>query len=48
MALPRDKRASKEQASAFAAKAGERHTLKLPDETASRMMGWLLPRVGKA
>ena len=48
MALPKDKRASQEQALAFAAKAGERHVLKGPGDGTARMMGWLSPRVGKA
>ena len=48
MALPKEKRASKEQASAFAAKAGERHVLKAPGASSTRMMSWLLPRVGRA
>jgi hypothetical protein len=48
MALPRDKRASQEQAASFVAKAGERHTLQRPKQSESRMMAWLQPRVGRA
>jgi hypothetical protein len=47
MALPKDKRRSKDQALSFAAKAGERHTLKGPGDSSARMMEWLLPRVGR-
>ena len=48
MALPKDKRASKEQALSFAEQAGERHALKDHGDRSARMMGWLLPRVGRA
>ena len=47
MALPKDKRASREQAASFIAQAQERHVLKEPGDNAARMMGWLLPRVGR-
>ena len=48
MSLSKDKRASREQALAFAEKAQERHTLKEPGSATGRLMGWLLPRVGRA
>jgi hypothetical protein len=48
MALSKDKRASSEQAHAFAAKVAERQTLKKPGDTATRVLGWLRPRVGRA
>ena len=48
MALPKDKRRSKEQALSFAAKAAERHALKGPGDSSARMMGWLLPRTARA
>ena len=47
MKLPKDKRHSKEQALSFATQAAERHALKGPGDSSARMMGWLLPRVGK-
>ena len=48
MALPKDKRASAQQAQAFADKAPERHPLKDTGDHSARVMGWLLPRIGKA
>jgi hypothetical protein len=47
MALSKDKRSSPAQAEAFIAKAGERHVLTGHGDSAQRMRGWLLPRVGK-
>jgi hypothetical protein len=48
MALPRDKRRSEVQALSFAAKAAaERHGLKGPGDSSTRLMGWLLPRIGR-
>jgi hypothetical protein len=47
MALPKDKRRSKEQALSFAAKATERDALKGPGDSSARMMGWLLPRTAR-
>ena len=48
MALPRDKRASNDQAQAFAAKAAERHDLKSPGDRSAHVMAWLMPRVGRS
>ncbi len=47
MALPAKQRASATQASAFVAKAHDRHKLQDHGDTTARMMGWLTPRVGK-
>ena len=47
MALPKDKRRSEAQALSFAAKAAERHALKGPGDSSARVIGWLLPRVGR-
>jgi hypothetical protein len=47
MALPKDKRQSEKQALSFATKAAERHALKDPGDSSARMMGWLLPRIGR-
>jgi hypothetical protein len=48
MALPRDKRRSEVQALSFAAKAAaERRGLKGPGDSSARLMGWLLPRIGR-
>ena len=47
MALPTKQRASADQASSFVTKAQERHVLKDHGDTAARMLGWILPRVGR-
>jgi hypothetical protein len=47
MALPAKQRASADQASSFVTKAQERHTLKDHGDSAARMLGWILPRVGR-
>lgn len=47
MALPKDKRRSKDQALSFAGKATERHPLTGAGDSFARMMGWLLPRVAR-
>jgi hypothetical protein len=47
MKLPKDKRRSKEQALSFATQVSERSTLKGPGDSSARVMGWLLPRVGR-
>ena len=47
MALPKNKRQTEEQAASFAGKATERHALKGPGDSSARMMGWLLPRIGR-
>jgi hypothetical protein len=49
MVLPKDKRQTTEQAAAFAKKAVEQNELQ-PSRRDSylRMMGWLLPRVGRS
>ena len=47
MALPKDKRRSMDQALLFAGQAGERHALKGQGDSSARMMGWLLPRIGR-
>jgi hypothetical protein len=49
MALPKDKRQTAEQAAAFAKKAMEQSELQRSRrDPYERMMGWLLPRVGKS
>jgi hypothetical protein len=49
MALPRDRRQTWEQASAFAVKAVETHmTGRGGDGSYRRIMTWLSPRIGKA
>jgi hypothetical protein len=49
MALPRDKRQTKEQAEAFATKAVEAHNIRQRgDDPRRRVMTWLAPRTGKA
>jgi hypothetical protein len=48
MALPHDKRRSKEQTADFAAKAVQKHQLPRSRRDPQQvMMGWLLPRTGK-
>jgi hypothetical protein len=47
MALPKDKRQSEAQALSFAAGAAERHSVKGPGDSSARVIGWLLPRVGR-
>jgi hypothetical protein len=47
MSLPRDKRATEEQAAAFAAKAGEKHDFRCSGDRQQRIMTWLLPRIKK-
>jgi hypothetical protein len=47
MKLPKDKRASNEQALSFANQAAERHPLKGPGDPAARIMGWVAPRIAK-
>jgi hypothetical protein len=49
MALPKDKRQTAEQAAAFAKKAAEQNELKRGHrDLYDRIMGWLLPRVGRS
>jgi hypothetical protein len=49
MALPKDKRQTAEQAAAFAKKALEQNELQSSRrDPYERMMGWLLPRVGRS
>jgi hypothetical protein len=49
MALPKDKRQTAEQAAAFAKKAVEQNELQSSRrDPYERMMGWLLPRVGRS
>ncbi len=48
MALPRDKRQTKEQSADFAAKALQRHALpRSRRDPQSVMMDWLMPRTGR-
>lgn len=48
MALPKDKRQTAEQAAVFAKKAVEQTELQRSRrDPYQRVMGWLLPRVGK-
>ena len=49
MSLPRDKRRTQEQAAAFAMKAAEANAIGgNREDPHRRIMGWLLPRTGKA
>jgi hypothetical protein len=48
MSLPRDKRQSEEQVTAFAVKALERHKLRCSGDPLLRIKTWLLPRSGRA
>jgi hypothetical protein len=49
MALPRDRRQTQDQASAFALKAVETHmTGRRGDDPYWRIMTWLSPRTGRA
>jgi hypothetical protein len=48
MSLPKEGRQNREQAVAFAVKAAEKHVFRCSGERAQRIMGWLLPRTGKA
>ena len=48
MLLPKDKRQTAEQAAAFGKKAAEENNLQHSRrDPYQRVMGWLLPRVGK-
>ncbi|HLZ66108.1 MAG TPA: hypothetical protein VKQ29_07745 [Aliidongia sp.] len=48
MSLPREKRQTVGQATAFAAKAIEAHALPCSGDPHQRVLAWLLPRTGKA
>jgi hypothetical protein len=48
MALPKDKRETAEQATAFAKQAVEQNDQRDRRDPYKRMMGWLLPRVGRS
>jgi hypothetical protein len=48
MSLPRDKRATEEQAAAFATKAIEKHAFPCSGDRRQRVMAWLLPRIKKS
>jgi hypothetical protein len=48
MSLPRDKRATEEQAAAFAMKAIEKHEFRCSDDRQQRIMAWLSPRIKKS
>jgi hypothetical protein len=48
MSLPRDKRATEEQARAFAMKAIEKHEFRGSGERQQRIMAWLLPRIKRS
>jgi hypothetical protein len=45
MSLPQDKRATVEQATAFAKKAIENHEFRCSGDRQQRIMAWLLPRI---
>ena len=47
MSLPRDKRQTHEQTSAFARKALEKHQVRCSGDPYERIMAWLLPQTGK-
>jgi hypothetical protein len=48
MALPREKRQTAQQASAFAMKAIEQHDFRCSGDRQGRVMAWLMPGVGKS
>jgi hypothetical protein len=48
MSLAQDKRRTEEQAVAFAKEAIEKHDVHCSGDPHQRIMGWLLPRTGKA
>jgi hypothetical protein len=48
MALPRDRRETGDQATAFAVKALEKHKFRCTGDPRQRVMAWLLPRTGRA
>ncbi len=49
MALPKDKRQTTEQAAAFAKQAAQQNELQHGRrDPIQRVMGWLLPRVGRS
>ena len=48
MALPKNNRRTKDDALSFATKAAERHSLKGPGDSPTRIVGWLLPRIGRS
>jgi hypothetical protein len=48
MSLPRDKRATEEQATAFAMKVIEKHEFRGSGDRQQRVMAWLLPRIKKS
>ena len=47
MSIPKDKRQTEEQAAAFAMKVMERVPSRSRGDPYQKVMGWLLPRVGK-
>jgi hypothetical protein len=47
MALPREKRATDDQASAFILKAIEKHDFRCSGGRQRKVMAWLTPRIGK-
>jgi hypothetical protein len=48
MSLPREKRQTAVQASAFAMKAIENHDFRCSGDRLPRIMAWLMPRIGKS
>jgi hypothetical protein len=48
MSLPRDKRATQEQAAAFAMKAIEKHEFRCSGDRQQRIMAWLSPRIKRS
>ncbi len=47
MSLPREKRSTPEQASAFSTKAATTHTFECSGDRLQRIRGWLEPRIGR-
>ena len=47
MALPKSKRRTRDDALSFATVAAGHHTLKGPGNSPERILGWLLPRIGR-
>jgi hypothetical protein len=48
MSLPRDKRQTATQASAFALKTMEKHDFRCSGDRQRRILVWLMPRVGRS
>jgi hypothetical protein len=48
MSLPRGNRQTGEQAAAFALKAIEKHDFRCSGDRRRKVMGWLMPRIGRS